>query len=150
MALKQQIENDLKAALLSGDRFKAEVLRGLKAVITNEEIAKGARETGLDDETIEQLVARELKKRNESAEVYESAGRTELSDNEKKEAEVLAGYLPKQLTEQEVSKVVDRIISELGVSGTAVMGQVIGTVKKELGNSADGSMVAKIVKDKLS
>lgn len=150
MSLKQQINDDLKAALLSGDRFNAEVLRGLKAVITNEEIAKGSRETGLTDEVIEQLIAKEVKKRNESATVYGSAGRGELAENEKKEAEILSGYLPRQLGEQEINEVVDRIISELGVSGQAAMGQVIGATKKELGNTAEGSLVAKIVKDKLS
>lgn len=150
MGLKQQIDDDLKAALLSGDRFRTEVLRGLKAVITNEEIAKGARETGLVDDVIEQLIAREVKKRNESAVLYESAGRSELSEKEKKEADVLSGYLPKQLSEQEIAEVVDRIIADIGVKDTSGMGQVIGSVKKELGNSADGSMIAKVVKDKLS
>jgi len=150
MALKEQINNDLKAALLGGDRFKGEVLRGLKATILNEEVASGKREEGLADSIIEQLVAREVKKRNESAVIYEGAGRPELSTNEKLEAEILSTYLPKQLSEEEVRAVVVRIISELGANGPSFMGQVIGAVKKELGNSADGSLIAQLVKSALN
>ena len=72
MALKERIDGDLKTALLGGDRFKAQVLRGLKAAVLNEEVAKNKRDEGLDDASIEQIVAREIKKRNESAELYTS------------------------------------------------------------------------------
>jgi uncharacterized protein YqeY len=75
VSLKSSIENDLKAALLSGNRFKVQVLRSLKAVILDEEVAQGKREEGLDDSTIENLIAREIKKRKESAEAYKQAGR---------------------------------------------------------------------------
>lgn len=149
MSLKDKINNDLKAALLSGDRFKGEVLRSLKAVMLNEEVAQGKREEGLDDSTIEHLIAREVKKRNESANIYIEAGRNELAENEQKEAGIMAEYLPTQLSESEIEVVVKRIISELGVNSMAGMGQVIGAVKKELGNSADGAIVAKIVKNTL-
>ena len=150
MVLKDTINNDLKAALLSGDRFKGEVLRGLKAVILNEEVAQNKRDVGLDDATIEQLIAREVKKRNESANIYDGANRPELADNERKEAEIMVTYLPAQLSEVEIEVIVRRIISELGVTSPAGLGQVIGAVKKELGNSADGSVVAKIVKNALN
>ena len=146
MALKDQISNDLKAALLGGNRFSGEVLRGLKAVILNEEVAQGKREEGLDDSVIEQLIAREVKKRNESATIYDGAGRPELAENERAEAKVIATYLPAQLSEDDVNLVIKRVINDLGVSGAAAMGQVIGAVKKELGNSADGAMIAKLVK----
>jgi len=149
MALKEQINIDLKAALLGGDRFKGEILRGLKAVLLNEEVAQGKRDEGLDDTTIEQLIAREIKKRNDSAAQYESAGRPELSDTERKEADILAVYLPDQASEAEIQVIIDRVISDLGVTNMAGMGQVIGAVKKELGNSADGSLVASLVKNAL-
>ena len=150
MSLKSTIDNDLKAALLSGDRFKGEVLRSLKAAILNEEVATSKRDEGLDDEAIEKLVVREVKKRAESAAIYESAGRPELAMNEKAEAEILEIYLPEQVSEENIKLVVDAKIAELGVSGPAAMGQVIGAVKKEFGNTADGALIAKLVKDALN
>jgi uncharacterized protein YqeY len=149
MALKEQIEADLKTALLGGDRFKSEVLRGLKAVILDEEVKQNKRDTGLDESTVEQLVAREIKKRGDSASQYEAAGRPELSETELKEAEVIKAYLPAQASEEDILAVVQKSITELGVSDMSGMGQVIGAVKKELGNSADGALVAQIVKNTL-
>ena len=150
MALKEQINNDLKAALLGGNRFVGEVLRGLKATILDEEIAQNNRVNGLDDVTIEKLIAREVKKRNESAAIYDTANRPELSAKERDEAQVLVAYLPKQLSESEIQATVVRIVADMGVSGPTSMGLVIGAVKKELGNSADGSVVARLVKVSLS
>ncbi len=150
MSLKERINNDLKTALLGGDRFRGEVLRGLKSVILNEEVAQSKRETGLSDENIEQLVAREIKKRNESAAIYDGANRPELAKNERAEAAVLNDYLPAQLSEAEISAAVTKTIAELGASGPSAMGQVIGAVKKELGNSADGALIAQLVKKALS
>ncbi len=149
MALKEQINNDLKAALLGGNRFAGEVLRGLKAAILNEEVSQSKRDVGLDDAVIEQVIGREVKKRNESARIYDGAERPELADNERSEAKILAAYLPEQLSESEIHLVVTRVVSELGVSGPSALGQVIGAVKKELGNSADGATVAKLVKNAL-
>jgi uncharacterized protein YqeY len=150
VVIKDKINGDLKSALLSGDHFRVETLRGIKAVILNEEVAQGKREEGIDDIVIEQLIAREVKKRNESASIYDGAGRSELSEKERAEAKILSEYLPEQLSEDDITAVVERIINELGISGPSAMGQVIGTVKKELGNTADGATVAKIVKNVLT
>lgn len=150
MALKEQINNDLKAAMLGGDRFCADVLRSLKAIILNEEVAVNRRNDGLDDSTIEHLIAREIKKRNESADIYEKAGRPELAEKESYEAKVMSNYLPQQLSEDEIKVVVERTIKSLGVSSSSAFGRVIGAVKKELGNSADGSVIAKVVKNILN
>lgn len=147
MALKERINDDIKTALLGGDRFRGDVLRNLKAAILNEEVAKGAREAGLADSDIEQVIAKEVKKRNESATLFRDAGRTELADAEAKEADILTVYLPEQLSDQEVQEVVKKLAASLGVSGLSGMGQLIGAVKKELGSSADGSAIAQIVKD---
>lgn len=136
--------------MLGGDRFCADVLRGLKATILNEEVASNKRETGLEDSIIEQLVAREIKKRNESAEVYDGANRPELAENERQEAKILSNYLPKQLSEDEIKLVVERIVKDLGINNPSAFGQVIGVVKKELGNSADGAIIAKVVKSILN
>ena len=146
MALKEQINNDLKAALLGGNRFGGEVLRGLKAAILNEEVSQNKRDEGLSDAEIEQIVAREVKKRFESAKIYDGADRPELATSERAEAAVLVGYLPTQLSEDEIAAVVTRTIAKLGVSGPSGLGQTIGAVKQELGNTADGATVAKLVK----
>lgn len=150
MALKELIQNDMKAALLSGNRFEGDTLRNLKAAILNEEVAQGKRETGLSDEDIEKVIAREVKKRNESATLYDQNDRPELADNEKKEAEVLSKYLPEQLDEEKIREIVIAKIAELGVSGPQAMGQVIGGVKQQAGNSADGAVIARVVKEELS
>lgn len=150
MALKSQIDNDVKAALLSGDRFRADVLRGLKAVILNEEVAKNKRDEGLDDATVEQLIAREVKKRLDSVQQYTAAARPELAETESAEAKILEAYLPEQLSEEDIKVAIDDTIGELGVSGPQAMGQVIGAVKAKLGNSADGGTIARLVKEALN
>jgi len=150
VALKSQIEADLKTALLGGDRFSAEVLRGLKAVILDEEVKQGKREDGLDDETIEKLIVREVKKRQDSATQYEAAARPELTEAELAESKVIEGYLPEQTSEEDIKKVIDETIAAMGVSGMAAMGQVIGAVKAKLGNAADGGTIARLVKESLA
>ena len=150
MSLKDTIQNDMKAALLGGDRFVGEVLRNLKAAILNEEVATNKRDTGLDDVEIEKVIAREVKKRNESANLYDQNDRPELAENERKEAAVLVKYLPEQLSEEKLREIVTAKITELGVSGPQAMGQVIGGVKQLVGNSADGAMLARIVKESLN
>jgi uncharacterized protein YqeY len=149
MALKQRIQDDLKAALLGGDRFVGETLRGLKAAILNEEVATGKRDEGLDDTEIEKIVAKEVKKRNESATLYEQNDRAESAADERREAEVLSVYLPKQLSEDELAAVIEAAIKQLGANGMSDMGKVIGVVKSKVGNTADGALVAKLVKEKL-
>jgi uncharacterized protein YqeY len=150
MALKSQIDNDLKTALLGGDRFSAEVLRGLKAVILDEEVKQGKRDEGLDDETIEKLIVREVKKRQDSATQYEAAGRPELVEAEKAESKIIEGYLPAQTSEEDIKKVVAETIAAMGFTDAAGMGQVIGAVKGKLGNSADGGTIARLVKEALA
>lgn len=150
MALKSQIETDLKAALLGGDRFVSEVLRGLKAVILDEEVKQGKRDEGLDDETIEKLIAREVKKRQDSATQYEAAGRPELVEAEKAESKVIEAYLPEQISEDDIKKTIDETIAAMGVSDMSGMGQVIGAVKDKLGNAADGGTIARLVKEALA
>ncbi len=150
MALKAQLDSDLKTAMLSGDKFKADTLRGLKAVVLNEEVAQGKRDQGLDDETIEKLIAREVKKRADSAEQYEAAGRPELVKQERDEAVILEAYLPAQLSEEDIATTINETIAALGVTGPQAMGQVIGAVKGKLGNAADGATVARLVKEALS
>lgn len=149
MALAEQIQNDMKAALLGGDRFATDTLRNLKAAILNEEVALGKRETGLGDSEIEQIVAREVKKRHESIKLYEANDRPELAEPEKKEIEIIEKYLPRQLNEEELLQVINEQITALGAD-MSKMGQVIGAVKAKVGTSADGATIAALVKQQLS
>ncbi len=150
MALKEQLQSDMKAALLGGNRFEADVLRNLKAAILNEEVARNKRDEGLSDPEIEQVIAREVKKRRESIALYAQNGRQDLADDEAREVTVLETYLPEQLSDDEIRKLVDEVIVELDVQGPQAMGQVIGAVKAKAGSSADGAVVAKIVKEQLN
>lgn len=150
MALKQRIENDLKAALLGGNRFEGETLRGLKAAILNEEVAQGKRDDGLDDATIEKIIAKEVKKRNESATLYEQNDRAESAENERNEATIMSRYLPEQITGDALQQIVDAKIAELGATDASKMGQVIGAVKQDVSNAADGAEIAQLVKQSLN
>ena len=150
MALKDTIQNDMKTALLSGDRFVGDTLRNLKAAILNEEVAQGKRDEGLSDDEIEKIIVREVKKRNESIAVYKQNGRPELAESEAQEAKVLSRYLPEQLGEDKIRELVQAKVTELGVSGPQAMGQVIGAIKKDAGNTIDGGLLAQIVKENLN
>lgn len=150
MALKSQLDNDIKAALLGGDRFRADTLRGLKAAILNEEVAQNKRDEGIDDAGFEQITAREVKKRLDSVQQYIAAERPELAETEQAEAKILEAYLPEQLSEEDIKVAIDDTIGELGVSGPQAMGQVIGAVKGKLGNAADGGTIARLVKEALN
>lgn len=149
MALKDTIQNDMKAALLGGNRFEGDVLRNLKAAILNEEVATGKRETGLSDAEIEKIIAREVKKRHESVKLYEANDRAELADEEKKEIAVLSTYLPQQLSEDEIRDIAKIVIENMDDVGPSLMGRVIGGVKAKVGNTADGATVARVVKELL-
>lgn len=135
--------------MLAGDKETVTTLRGLKAVILNVEVAKNAREAGLADDEVVALLQKEAKKRQESADLFAQGGNTEKQQAELTEKEIIGKYLPKQMDEAELAGVVDSVIAELGVSGMQAMGQVIGVVKAKTGASADGAMIARIVKDKL-
>jgi uncharacterized protein YqeY len=148
--LKTQFDIDIKAALLSGDRFTANVLRDFKAAILNEEVAQKKREEGLADSGIEKILIREVKKRAESAAIYDGADRPELSQQERAESKVLEAYLPEQTSESDIKIAVDAAITATGATSAAQMGQVIGAVKSQLGNAADGGTIARLVKEALA
>ena len=149
-ALKARITDEMKAALLGGNRFRGDVLRNIKAAILNEEVSLGKRDEGLNDAEVEKVLAREVKKRVESAELYRSNGRAELAEPEEQEAEILREFLPEQLSEAEVVTIVEDVITNMNDVSMQKMGQVIGAVKQKVGNAADGALVAKIVKEKLT
>lgn len=150
MSLKERIDADLKTAMLAGDKTLVMTLRGLKSSILNVEVAEGKRDTGLADDAIISLLQKEAKKRQESADLYNQGGNIERQQAELDEKKVIQQYLPAQLSEEEISATVEEVITETGASGMQLMGQVIGAVKAKTGASADGAVIARIVKEKLS
>lgn len=147
--LKETIQEDLKTALKKKDEVTLLVLRSLFAEINNKEIELKKKEEGLDDGEIGQEVLREIKKRKDAIEQYKKGGRDDLVDSEAREMEVLQKYAPQQLSKEEITKVVDDIIKDVGASDMQDVGQVMGAVMKKLENKADGKLVSAIVKEKL-
>ena len=150
MALKQQIDQDIKRAMLAGEKTLVTTLRGLKSTILYAEVAKGLRDTGLPDNEIIELLAKEAKKRQESADLYRQGGSEEKAQAELSEKKVIEAYLPAQLSEAEVDSIVDITIQQVGATSPAQMGQVIGAVRAKTGPTADGALIARLVKEKLS
>ena len=147
--LEQKIEQDLKAALLAGERLKVDTLRGLKATLLNVKVALGKRDSGLSDEEVLQHLSKQSKQRQESADMFKQGGNLAKADDELAEKALIDAYLPAQLGEDEIAKLIDEIIAQTGASGPQAMGQVIGQVKSKAGTAADGATVARLVKEKL-
>jgi uncharacterized protein len=150
MSIKQQIDADLKTAMLGGDKVLTTTLRGLKSAILDVEIAQNKRDTGLTDEEVTGILVKESKKRQESAEFFTQGGNDVKAAEEKAEKEVIAKYLPAQLTEDDILALVNEAITATGATGMQDMGKVMGMVKQKAGASADGAIVARLVKEKLS
>lgn len=149
MGLKEKIDQDLKVAMLSGDKQKSETLKGLKSAILYAEVAKGVRDQGLGDEEILQVLSKEAKKRQESIDLFKQAGDLQRANNETQEKAIIDEYLPEQLGEEKLGEMVQNAISKLGASSLKDMGPVIGEVKNRAGGSADGAVIAKLVKQLL-
>lgn len=149
MTIKQRIDQDLKAALLSGNKTLATTLRGLKSVLLYAEVAQGNRETGLADDEVIALFAKEAKKRQESADLYIQGGNSERAEAELAEKAVIEQYLPQQLSDDELFAVVDKVIAEIGTVTPQMMGQVIAKVRDIVGASADGARIASAVKTRM-
>lgn len=149
MSIKQQLDADLKAALLSGDKVLATTLRGLKGAVLNVEIAKGIRDTGLGDQEVIELFGKEAKKRQESADLYVQGGNQEKADAELAEKEVIQKYLPAQLSDAELDAIVSEVVTAVGGASKETMGQIIGQVKARVGAQADGGRIAAAVKERI-
>jgi uncharacterized protein YqeY len=147
--LEQQIEQDIKTALLAGDKQKVSVLRGLKAVLLNVKVATGKRDSGLSDEEVLTQLSKQSKQRQESADLYKQGGDQARADAELAEKAIIDAYLPAQLDEAEIGQLIDEVLQETGASGPQAMGQVIGQVKQRAGAAADGAVIARLVKEKL-
>ena len=148
--LEQRIEQDLKTALLAGDKSKVTTLRGLKSVLLYAKVAAGTRDEGLSDEIVISILSKEAKKRQESADLYKQGGSQERADAELAEKALIETYLPAQLDEAELSKIVEAVIADTGASGMADMGRVIGAVREKTQGAADGAVIARLVKERLA
>jgi uncharacterized protein len=147
--LEQQLEQDIKAALLAGESFKVMTLRGLKSTLLNVKVANGTRDTGLKDDDVLAIFAKESKKRQESADLYKQGGNQEKYEAELAEKAIIDAYLPEQLDEAALTALIDEVIAATGASGPQAMGQVIGQVKAKTGAAGDGALIARLAKEKL-
>jgi len=145
MGLKEKLQSDLTDAIRSRAEVKSGTIRMLLAAITNEEVSgKSARV--LNDAEIITVLSREAKKRREAVEAYVAANRTDLADKEKAEGDVIAQYLPTQLSEDEIKKMITDAITETGAAGPAGMGLVMKVLSPKIAGKADGGVVSGLVK----
>lgn len=148
MNIKEVINNDFKIAFKEKDDATRSVLTMLKSAIKNKEI--DLRVENLSDEQVADVIISEAKKRKDSVEQYRAGGREDLAQTEEKEVSVLMKYMPKQLSEDEVTALVDQAISEVGAKDIKDLGKVMAALKDKTKGKADGAIVANIVKQKLS
>ncbi len=161
MSLKEKIQTDIKKAMQEKGQLKVSVLRMLMAAVFNkekekraklsktEEIEKLDELSKLTDEETMEAISSEAKKRKDSIEQYKKGNRQDLADQEKKELEILTTYLPEQMPEEEVRKIVKEKINEIGASTPQDTGKVMGAVMSELKGKAEGGLVNKIVQEEL-
>jgi uncharacterized protein YqeY len=147
MSLKEQIDNDLKQGIKSKDKLCTDTLRGLKSAIHYAEIEAGS---GLDEAGVLTVIAKQAKQRRDSIAEFEKAKRADLVEKETAELAILEGYLPAQLSEEEIREKARSIISNLGVTDMTGLGQVMKQLMAELKGQADGKVVNQIVRQLLS
>jgi uncharacterized protein YqeY len=138
MSLKEQIDNDLKTAMKSGDKLRTSTLRTLKSAIKYAEIEA---KSELDEQDLLAVIAKQAKQRRESIEEFKKGGRNDLVEQETAELAILEGYLPAQMSEEEIRAKAEAVIAELGVTDMKGMGQVMRQLMAELKGQADGGLV---------
>ena len=148
MGLREQLREDLKAAMRAQDATRRGTIRMLEAAIKNAEIEKRGQE--LEDSDILAILQRQLKQRRDSIEQFERGGRQDLADIERAEIEVIQAYLPEQLSEDDIEAAAQRVIDQTGASGPGDRGKVMGPLMQELRGKADGSAVNAVVSRLLS
>ena len=147
MNLKERLMADLRDAMRQGDPGRRDAIRMARAAVINAEIA-WQREAS--DQEVQQVIAQEVKRRVEAIELFRRGGRDDLVREEEAQLAILRAYLPEQLSREEVTEVVRRVIDEMGVTGLAQMGPVMRQVMAELKGKADGHMVNEVVRDILA
>ena len=145
MGLIEKINADLKAAMLKRDEFTTTTLRGLKSAVLYEEVAKNKRDEGLTDAEIEDVVAKEIKKRDDALKIYVAAGDNERADKEDREWKILQNYLPEQLSYEEEKELIAKVIAENNFTAKD-FGRIIGETKKRAGNATTGERISNVLK----
>lgn len=148
--LKEKLQTDVIKALKQKDELKVSTLRLLLGAVKNYEIDKQGTSYEANDEEVLEVLSREVKRHKESIKQFKAGGRDDLVQKETKELEVLQNYLPEQMSEEEISKIVENKITELKVSTITDMGKLMGALSPELKGKADMSTVSKVVREKLS
>ena len=139
----------MKSAMLGKEESRLSTIRMLKSAIQYYEIQKGGAGYEATDEDVVEVVGREIKKRKEAIDLYEKGGRQELADKEKAEMNVLQKYLPEQMSEDDVKKLIDEAIESTGASTMQDMGKVMGILSPQIKGKADGGMVSSLVRQRL-
>ena len=162
MALKEKIQAEVKKAMLDRNALEVSTLRMLLAAVLNKEkekraklskeekdVAKLEQLSKLNDDEVLEVISSEVKKRKDSIEQFGQAGRNDLVEKEKKELEMLMKYMPEQMPEDEIRKIVKEKIQELGLGGKNEIGKLMGAIMPQLKGKTDGSLVSKIVSEEL-
>lgn len=149
MSLFDTVSNDIKSAMLAKDRVKLEALRGVKKEFIEAKTAKGGNGE-LPDDVALKIITKMVKQRRESAAIYQEQNRPELAESELAEVAVLEAYMPKQLSEEELTAELQAVIAEVGAAGPQEMGKVMGVASKRLAGRADGRAISAKVKELLS
>lgn len=149
MSIQEQINEDIKSAMKTGQKDKLMALRDIKSKLLLEMTKEGG-DNAVDDTKSIQILTKLFKQRQESIEIYKAQNRADLLEEEQKQADVIAAYLPKQLTKEEIEKEVQSIISQVGATSPSDLGKVMGVASKHFAGKADGKLVSEIVKALLS
>ncbi len=145
MTIEEQINADIKAAMLAKDAKKLEAIRAIKSVII---LLKTSPE-GLTDDSLNKALQKEVKKRKESADIYKGQGRADMEADELFQATIIEAYLPKQMSEDEIRAALKDILAAVGANGPADMGKATGAASKALAGKADNRVVSTLVKEML-
>ena len=149
MSLKEKLQNDLTAAMRARDEIKSSTIRMILTSIKNEEVS-GKEARDLSDAEVITVLSREAKKRREAAEAFDQAGAKDRADQERAEGVVIAEYLPKQLSEDEIKALIAEAIAETGANSLAQMGIVMKSLQPKTAGKADGGLVSSLVKAALA
>ena len=149
MNLFDQVSNDIKSAMLAKDKLRLEALRGIKKEFLEAKTAKGA-DGELTDDMAMKILAKMVKQRKESAQIYTEQNRPDLAEPELAEAAVIETYLPKQMNEEELTEALKTIIAQVGATTPQEMGKVMGVATKQLAGRADGRAISAKVKELLA
>lgn len=147
LALTDQLRDDMKTAMKAGDKDTLSVIRMIRASVKNKEIERG---TELSDTEVTEIIARELKQRNDSLREFEKAKRADLVDKTEQEIEILKRYLPEQLTEDEIRQMIKETVQTVGARSKADLGNVMAALMPKVKGRADGKQVNRLVQEELN